>query len=154
MRSYILLIIISLFYSCAKTVSMNDCIKCNSSISIRNSNYAYNCGLEKVSLTDKKDIKFFCEQMNKLEALSSFTQVNRSRGYIELNYKNSPRVSVLTFVLGRNNKVERYVFNIGTGKFYRNDTLAQFLIKKMEIKDINSSDSCKFISPDYYDLTK
>lgn len=145
MKSLIIILSTLLLINCSRKISEKDCFKSNTSIVLRNSNYAYNCGFEHLNITNKKEIKFFCDQLNQMKALSMFTQVNRSRGLIEIYYKNSPRVCDLTFVLGSENKVDHYVFNIGAGNFYRNDTLAKYLIWKMKIKNINSIDSCRSI---------
>lgn len=138
MLAFFIFCLLAFVNSCSVPQSAKDCLTINDSFTFRNSNYLWNCGLEQVKVASTKELKYICKQYSKMEQLSPFTLVNDSRGYVEISYKSAPGVSSLIFTLDNG-----YIFNLGPGGFYRNDELAEYIIDKLEIKDLRSTELCE-----------
>ena len=112
-------------------------------IYIRNSNYSYNCGLEQITIENKEDLKFICEEftkMNKVYVLGT----NYNSGYLEIiknkstNNRLSKNFVTLIFTVEKG-----YIFRLNDGFNYKNDTLSLFLINKLKIENIYSEEVCE-----------
>ena len=112
-------------------------------IYIRNSNYSYNCGLEQITIENKEDLKFICEEftkMNKVYVLGT----NYNSGYLEIiknkstNNRLSKNFITLIFTVEKG-----YIFRLNDGFNYKNDTLSLFLINKLKIENIYSEVDCE-----------
>jgi hypothetical protein len=112
-------------------------------IYIRNSNYSYNCGLEQITIENKEDLKFICEEftkMNKVYVLGT----NYNSGYLEIiknkstNNRLSKNFITLIFTVEKG-----YIFRLNDGFNYKNDTLSLFLINKLKIENIYSEEVCE-----------
>ena len=137
---YIYTIMFALFIcSCQNSFCDNEL----ENIYIRNSNYSYNCGLEQITIENKEDLKFICEEftkMNKVYVLGT----NYNSGYLEIiknkstNNRLSKNFITLIFTVEKG-----YIFRLNDGFNYKNDTLSLFLINKLKIENIYSEEVCE-----------
>ena len=109
------------------------------SIIIENSNFEYNCGKKTIQLIQPTEINFFCEQSKRLNRIFPLT-TNYLNGVIgiTINSKNR-REKFIPLILTVN---KGNIFKINGG-CYLNDSLANFLINKLEIKNVASVEICK-----------
>ena len=108
----------------------------------RNSNHAYNCGVEYLTFDNKMDLEFICNEFSKMERIFPVT-TNYNSGYISISLHPSnnlffEEVVTLIFTMEKG-----FVFKMQNRLNYQNDALADFLIQKMGIKNIYSVELCK-----------
>jgi hypothetical protein len=112
-------------------------------IYIRNSNYSYNCGLEQITIENKEDLKFICEELTKMDKVYVLG-TNYNSGYLEIiknkstNNRLSKNFVTLIFTVEKG-----YIFRLNDGFNYKNDTLSLFLINKLKIENIYSEVDCE-----------
>lgn len=111
------------------------------SFSIRNSNYEYNCGLSNIDIISKKEVDYMCSELSRLQKVN-FVMTSYNNGYMSIKYNTAneglfPQVVTLIFTVKNG-----YIFK-KDGMVYKNDILADYLIKLFKIKNVYSDEKCK-----------
>lgn len=134
-----LILIFPLLVSCQ---SDNKCRNDLEFLKVRNSNYQYNCGIEFLKIDKKQDLEYICEEFTKMERSYPLT-TSHHRGYLEITIIPSESKFFNEVVTLLFTHKKGYIFKMQNGLNYKNDDLADFLIKKMEITKLYSDTICE-----------
>ena len=124
-------------FSCQKL----DCPEDLNSFTIRNSNYEYNCGISDMDIISKSDVNYICRELTRLQKIN-YVMTSYNNGYMSITYNSEsmdffPETVTLIFTVKNG-----YIFK-KDGNIYKNDVLANHLIRLFEIKDVYSDKKCR-----------